>query len=168
MGWPVKVRFKGNRLAIRAVDRVISAIDDLSPSWGELHAYLLIHAQQQERTSGSYGGQRWQGFGGERVYAAFKLATDGHLRPLEGAPQDEVYLNSFQSSSSPWHIFRPNAAAMAFGSSLFFGVDLEEGGVGPFGEPFPARPVLSYTSAQEMEMAEIVLADIVRRAMFDA
>lgn len=101
----------------------------------------LVFARKQLATGGRHGGKPWRGFNAEPKYAAYKLAVVGHLEPLRWERQPgglEDALTNQRSGLRRWKTTSESATLLI---NLPYIKQLEIGGVGPFGERFPARPI---------------------------
>lgn len=137
------------------VDRMLGVsakvVKDMRPVWdGRLHPFFLNHLEHQFKTSGDHGGAPWAGYEGEPRYRAFKKRVVGHLRPLEWdtGGQFEILRPSLVEPEHEHHVFTSRPLEAVVGTSYPPAARLATGGIGPFGEPFPARRMFAMTRGQ--------------------
>lgn len=98
-------------------------------------------ARQQLATGGRTGGKAWAGYQGEPKYAAYKQAVVGHLDPLRWGRQPGGLEDALTNPSSRLRSWTKSGGKSKLTINLPYIDDLERGGVGPFGERFPARSI---------------------------
>lgn len=121
----------------------------------ELVEYYRNHVEQMVLTAGRHGGASWD-FSGEPVYAARKMLRFGEpyaSSPLLMPPDRAQLLPALIRAWSPddlspeRSVQHPNATAL-----------LSTGGVGPYGERFPARSPYQMTPQQKQEVKALMAA----------
>lgn len=165
----VKVGISGGEEISRKLGILASAVDDLSKVFDEVvHPYILNQAKMNFETSGAYSGQAWD-FSGEPKYKAFKrhmAETKGvDMRPLWWIPGGREWLRpSLTNPSHGSHIYVSDEKRVIIGTSVPHAAKLNEGGKGPFGEPFPARRPLGMTQGQRKELITLMQRGIMALA----
>lgn len=101
----------------------------------------ISFAREQLATGGRKGGRPWAGFAGEPKYAAYKRAVVGHLDPLRWDRQPGGLEDALTNPSSRLRRWTKTGNKSRLSLDLAYVDELENGGVGPFGERFPGRPI---------------------------
>lgn len=128
--------------------RAVRAIDLTAITRATGQDASVAFARKQFATGGRYGGKPWAGYTGEPAYAAYKRAAIGHLEPLkwDGAPGGlEDALTNPRSRLRRWSV---RQGRVQLDIAIPYLRRLETGGVGPFGERFPARVIFPDDRAQ--------------------
>lgn len=129
----------------------------------------LRFAREQLATGGRKGGVPWAGYQGEPKYAAYKQAVVGHLEPLRWERQTGGLEDALTNPSSRLRTWTRAGGKVTLSIGLDYVDELENGGVGPFGERFPARPIfpagpylrrLAVASAQDKFLVEVQRAGL--------
>lgn len=127
------------------------AVGGFQDIWDDVvHPWFIGHMGARFATEGRYGGNAWEGYSNEPHYALYKLAMVGHFRLLRwqmGGPYERLY-PSLTEPNHEDHIYQRNQTSMRVGTSVPYAEDLEDGGIGPFGERYPGRTIISATQAQ--------------------
>lgn len=129
--------------------------------------YIEMHVDKQFRTAGRHGGKRWS-FGGEPVYEAAKTARYGARygkRPLFVPRKVEQLRPSLVMSGHPQAIRRIERGRLTIGTKIRYADRLiNTGGVGPYGERYPARDPFQLKARQRLELEKEIARDLVKRA----
>lgn len=148
------------RERLSLAERVVS---DMSETFERVfHPYLLRHMKRQFETSGRYAGAAWADYGQEPIYAAAKQRITGHLRILRWKPGQERLAPSLMTQGG-LHIARSDATTAQFGTRLPHAEQIERGGVGPYGERYPARLILFLPTRDRLELVGLLKADVLAR-----
>lgn len=144
---------EGFTAMIKAVQRVVN---DPTPTLNRVvYPWLLDHMEGQFETAGAWGGSPWS-FAGEPIYERYKrqlLGDELAGKPLAVDPAHERLKPSLLDPSHPDHIVRLEGGRLEIGTSVEYARRLLfEGGIGPFGEAYPARNPFEMTSAQREEL----------------
>lgn len=99
----------------------------------------LDFGRRQLATSGAAGGAPWAGYSGEPMYAAYKMAITGALEPLKWKGSTDGLEDALVNKSSRHRRWSRRGDRYTLDITLPYIEQLEKGGVGPFGERFPAR-----------------------------
>ena len=143
------------RSTITQLEQVAELLGDLTWLWNEVsHPWWLAHVEANFATHGRHSGQDWS-FAGEPKYAAYKARVADNQDPLRwGAGHEQIYPSS-TDESHPLHIWRTDEQGYVIGSNAPNLEDMQAGGVGPFGEPFPGRDPFYATPQQLDELARL-------------
>lgn len=167
-----RISFGAKRNGVAAFDRQLGLAKDIIGSLKEtfedvVHPYVLDHVKAMFRTQGSHGGASWAGYRQEPKYAAYKASVldlaDPTDRLMRWAPDNERLYPSLVAPSHPQHIFQASDDSVRIGTSVPYAKRLATGGTGPFGEPFPGRPMFAMTRSQKSQLVTEVQRDITRR-----
>lgn len=112
------------------------------------HQAVLVFARRQVTSSGAYGGRRWADFAGEPKYRAFKDAIGALAQPLRWIPGQERLVPALTDPRHPDHRWLKTQRGFELEISIPYIASIEAGGIGPFGEKFPARPIFPPSSTQ--------------------
>lgn len=162
---PLKVTagngFRGMEADLRLMQQ---EVQDPRPTLNSVvYPYMVAHIEEMFRTSGQGA---WN-FGGEPIYQRNKVARNGArlgAKPLLVDPAHALLLPSLTDPRAPFAIFRLERKRLVIGSSLDYAEDLlVNGGVGPYGEPFPARNPFLLTPQQQQELGDEIEFDLRRR-----
>lgn len=128
--------------------------------------YMRRQARANFATAGKHGGRAWT-FDGEEKYRRMKRGWLGEVYaglPMVVPDEHAELVPSVVDPFHPHHIERSTDTGMQMGSSLEHARALfVTGGVGPFGERFPARDPFQMTPAQVDELGEEIAAFNKRR-----
>lgn len=157
--------FRGLEAEIKILRQVVK---DPRPTLNQVvYPYLREHIQRQFETSGAHGGGPTWDFSGEPIYARQKTSLLGKnlgSKPLVWEAGDAQLLPSLTNPQHPNAIFRLEPSRLVVGSNLPYAEALlSTGGIGPYGEPFPARDPFRFTPEQQRELGEEILWDLRRR-----
>lgn len=146
---------------LRAMQQVV---DDPTPTLNRVvYPWMLDHLEGQFETAGAWGGEPW-GFDGEPIYARYKRALYGEdlgARPLAVDPAHERLKPSLTQPGHPDHIVRLSGKLLEIGTSVEYARRLLfDGGLGPFGESYPARNPFIMTAAQRAELDDEMRYDL--------
>lgn len=123
---------------------------DLSPAWPRVLELFYQFEEELFATEGASGADgAWSDYGAEPKYRAFKEKILGSSRPIlvwSGELRDQM-TSALETSATPRSL---NITAGGLAASM------SSGGVGPFGEPYPARPVVSLTADQHRQLFDVV------------
>lgn len=120
------------------------ALRDVSQLWREVvHPWMVQHWRLQFDTAGGHGGRPWAPL--EPKYAAAQQGDS--LTPLEVNTSARLE-PSFVDPVNPAHFFSSSKNAMQAGSPVPYAGTLGTGGIGPFGESYPARDPREVTPQQ--------------------
>lgn len=151
---------QGFRKRLSQAERVVS---DLSETFEQVfHPFMLRHMKRQFETSGRYGGAAWADYSQEPIYAAAKQRITGHLRILRWKPGQEQLAPSLMTQGG-LHVARSEPGHAEFGTRVPHAGQLERGGVGPYGERYPARLILFLPSRDRLELVGLIKADVFAR-----
>jgi len=122
-----------------------------------VHPFLIDHVRKVFREKGDPTGTSWAGYENEPQYAAFKASVldmadpeDRLMRWREIDGMEERLYPSLTDKGSPLHIWRVEGLKAIFGTRVQYAERLaQEGGVNPFGEPYPPRPILQMSARQK-------------------
>ena len=157
----VSVSLRGVKETRGALNRVSRVISDMRPTVRRVRRDLVVLLQQHVATQGRSGGTPWRGYSGEPKYRAWKQATTGHLDLLVMDRANPVVLPSVTGGA--FHPTRISRDGLSFGTRHPFAVALHDGGIGPFGEPYPGRPLIAITSAQADGLVDTMVQSIQER-----
>jgi len=153
------VRKFAQRLRLASV-----VVQNLAPTFDQiLHPYMQRHMERQFQSDGRYGGATWAGYGGEPQYRAFKRSIGASMRPLRWLPGRQERLFPSLTSKGPYSVRETRRDSASYGTKLPYAKQLEVGGVGPFGEAFPRRKIISTLPDQRAQMIELIRQDIMAR-----
>lgn len=147
----ITVQTEGGRPFQAKLQVSAEVLGDLSEMFDEVvHPWMINHVRTQFETSGRHGGAAWEGYGNEPKYKAFKRRVVGRLELLRWAPDEgkERLYPSLVNTGHPDHVWQRDNHSARFGTSVPYASDLEEGGVGPFDERYPGRPILTFKKSQ--------------------
>lgn len=120
------------------------------------HPAALTFATRQFASAGAYGGEPWAGYAGEPLYAAFKQAQGAPMKPLRWSPKDARLEPALTSPRHPDHRWVKGPRGWTLDVSIGYLAQLETGGIGPFGERFPARRIFPRREALTRDVMEQV------------
>lgn len=109
---------------------------------GDLQAFFMYQYKISFDTQGRAQDERWTDYRREPKYEAFKKAITGEVKVLRWKGSDRLY-RALTSRGSSDQVFIVSQEGATFGTSLPYADDLMRGGVGPFGEKFPARKFMA-------------------------
>lgn len=162
----ITIEIKGVGRVRQALQASAEALGGFQDIWDEVvHPWFLWHMAARFATEGRYGGDAWAGYSNEPHYALYKKAITGHwdlLRWEKGGKYERLY-PSLTDPDHQFHIYQRNQTSMRVGTSVPYAKDLEEGGVGPFGERYPGRTIISVTQRQLMTGRDSLWRRIQRR-----
>jgi len=150
----------------RTLSRAEHVVQDMAPSFDQVfHPYMLAHMQDVFRSGGAAAGRVWRGYEGEPRYGAFKAAVLAQARPqpLRWKPGEKERLFPSLVYEGGEHVHTTSRSAARFGTAVPYAARLEEGGIGPFGEPSPPRPMLRLDAVGSARLAEVLKTDIFAR-----
>jgi hypothetical protein len=142
------------------------AVKDVRPTLNRVvYPWLRGHVQDQFESSGFAGGQPWD-FSGEPLYERAKIRRFGKeygTRPMLMPDDKAVLLPSLIDPSHPDSLWRLTPGQLRLGSTLEYADRLfNTGGVGPYGERYPARDPFVMTPAQKRELDRLIERDLAR------
>lgn len=147
----------------RRLKRALNAVQDMEPTFdGVFHPFMLAHMRDQFESGGRAGGSPWAGLEGEPRYAAFKRSIVGNAGVLRWPTLNEQLYPSLVSRGSG-HIERSSDAAARFGTAVPHAATLDKGGVGPFGERYPARKILALGPNRASQLYALIKQDVEAR-----
>ena len=159
----LKMKLTGAGEYRRSLQRAEEVVSDMSETFDHVfHPFMLRHMRRQFETSGRYGGAPWAGYDQEPIYAAVKRRRVGHLHVLRGKPGQEKLYPSLTTQGGA-HLWQRSADAASFGTRLPFAQGLERGGVGPYGERFPARLIVRLPPRVQRALEQLLKADLLAR-----
>lgn len=148
------MEIKGAREEIARLQRASELLSDLTWLYNQVsHLWWIDHLKEQLQTQGAHGGDPWD-FAGEERYAAFKRAAVGHDDVFRWEAGREQIVPSLTDPDDPFHEWSvgPMGYSIASGAP---NADVFEGGIGPFGEPFPPRDPFRTTEDQLQQLEEL-------------
>ena len=129
---------KGLREEIQQQKLASELLADLSWLYDEVsHPWWVRHLRSQIETQGVHGGDPWN-FANEPRYRAFKERAVGHDDVFRWEPGREQIVPSLTEIDHPMHDWTAKPLGYSLSTSAPH-ADVFEGGIGPFGEPYPAR-----------------------------
>lgn len=162
----IRIGIQGQDTINRKLGLVEEVIGDLAPTFRSVVGpFMTQHMRAQFSSEGAYGGSPWAGYDAEPKYRAYKRAILGHLSILrwqKGGPYEILY-PSLTALGHPANIFRVNPNSVVYGTSVPYAEDLNKGGIGPFGERYPAREIIAMTGQQKTSLFVEIQRDILRR-----
>lgn len=142
------------------------ALGGFKDIWDEIvHPWFIGHIGARFATEGRYGGNAWAGYSNEPKYALYKKQIAGHfdlLRWEKGGKYERLY-PSLTEPNHTFHVYQRDEDSMRVGTSVPYAKDLEKGGVGPFGERYPGRTIISATQRQLLTGRDSLWRRIQRR-----
>jgi len=122
-----------------------------------VHPFLLQHTEAVFDQKGDPTGTSWKGYGGEPDYRKFKAdildmsnPEDRLMRWKDKGDMKEYLYPSLTDPMHNLHIFRVQGMKAIFGTRLGYAKRLAQlGGVNPFGESYPPRPLLQMSENQQ-------------------
>jgi|AntDeeMinimDraft_6_1070357.scaffolds.fasta_scaffold00404_8 phage gpG-like protein len=149
---------------LRRLKRAVEVVSDLKTTFEEVyHPFMLVHMRDQFATGGRAGGQQWAGLEREPKYAAYKRNIVGNAPILRWPTANEQLYPSLTNPRGAGHLASSSDAAARFGTSIAHAATLDRGGIGPFGEPFPARPILALGPQRNAALFALLKQDILAR-----
>lgn len=162
----LRIGVSGERAVSRKIGLAAEIIGDLRDVFDEdLHPFMLDHMKSQFASSGRHGGKPWASYDKEPKYTAYKIALVGHLDVLrwqKGGPFERLY-PSLVDKTDVDHVWKTSGKSARFGTRVAYAGRLNQGGVGPFGESYPARKMLAMTDQQKKLMITTIQRGIVSR-----
>lgn len=147
----------------RRLKRALVAVQDMAPTFEAIyHPFMLVHMRDQFASGGRAGGSPWADLSGEPRYAAYKRRIVGNAPTLRW-PTSREQLYTSLATRGPGHIERTTGRAARFGTSVPHAAQLEKGGVGPFGEPYPARKILALGTNRTADLFSLIRRDVYAR-----
>lgn len=150
----------------RTLGRAEQVVQNLAPSFDQVfHPFMLSHMRDVFRSGGAAAGQTWRGYASEPRYGAFKarILAQARPQPLRWQPGKKERLFPSLTSEGGEHVHVSNSQAARFGTSVPYAARLEEGGIGPFGEPSPARPMVRIDAARTSDLVALLKQDVLAR-----
>lgn len=154
-------RLKGGKEGSNAVAQMIGIhrsleLDNLWPELAQniIHPWFLKTARQNLASQGRMAGEQWN-YSTEPAYAAFKQKMTGlpaHGRVMRWSPGMERLHPGLTDAASQWHIFRVGKRKVTIGVGLAYALRLTQGGIGPFGEPYPGRSLMPSLPNQKLSL----------------
>jgi len=122
-----------------------------------VHPFLLSHTRAVFDQKGDPTGTSWKGYEDEPRYYTFKALAlemsnpeDRLMRWKDKGDMKEYLYPSLTNPRHNLHIFRVQGMKAIFGTRLGYAKRLAQlGGVNPFGEPYPPRPLLEMSENQQ-------------------
>lgn len=153
---------------IRELKVLTNVVRDTRPTLNQVvHPYIQRHVRLNVKTLGAHGGGPIWDFSGEPIYEYRKtarLGADLGSKPLHVDPEHAELIPSLIEPGHPDSMFRLTADSIIFGSLNDHAEKLlMTGGIGPYGERFPARNPFVMTAGQRAELADLVQHDLSRR-----
>ena len=171
----MKVTVKGGGLqgALQELKILQEIVADVRPTLNAVvYPYMRMHVEENFRTLGRHGGGGGWDFSGEPKYQAYKRAILDEpwaSMPLWWSPGRAQLIPSLTDPGHKDGFFRLTRNSIIFGTLHPNGEALlGTGGIGPFGERFPARDPFQMTPWQEAELKDLVEHDLGRRLKFYA
>lgn len=148
---------------MRRLKTALEVVGDMKPTFERVfHPYMLEHMKDQFESSGGAGGSPWASLDREPLYAAMKRRAVGNAPVLRWPTAGEVLYPSLVSRG-PSHIEKSGAARARFGTAVPHAAQLEKGGVGPYGERYPARKILVLGARRTADLMSLTRHDIEAR-----
>lgn len=122
----------------------------------DLQAFFIARQRRSFRTSGRSERSKWAGFSREPKYRTLKQRLTGDLRPLLWSGGGRLYDSLTQANSSD-QTFRVTGDTIRFGSRVPYAHRLYTGGIGPFGERYPARNFLKLSDRSMDVLSNLIL-----------
>lgn len=149
----------------RRLKRAIAAVQDMAPTFEAVyHPFMLVHMRDQFASGGRAGGSPWADLSGEPRYAAYKRRIVGGAPTLRWPTAREQLYPSL-ATRGQGHIERSTSRAARFGTSVPHAATLERGGVGPFGERYPARKILALGTNRTADLYDLIRRDVYARIL---
>lgn len=162
----IKIGVRGDAQVSRRLGLAYDVLGDLQPVFdAAMHPFMLTHMKRQFASDGAYGGAPWALYAREPKYTAYKIALVGHLTPLrwqKGGPFERLY-PSLVDKSHPEHVWKSDGKGASFGTRVPHAASLNEGGVGPFGERYPARKIIAMRNESRKELISAIQREIVQQ-----
>lgn len=157
---------------VKAYERVLGVnqevLGDLKPILdASVAPYMLEHMRRQFDTLGAHSGQPWATLKGEPLYYAFKKRILGKGladKPLWWSRQREQLRPSLTDPAHGHHAYRSGDNGALFGTTVPHAQALLDGGVGPFGEDYPARNFFHMSQGQRKELTTLIQREVIREA----
>lgn len=166
MLYDLQIGVRGEDVVKRKIGLAFEVLGDLTEVWDDsIHPFMIDHMKSQFKSDGAHGGSPWALYGAEPKYTAYKIALVGHLTPLrwqKGGPFERLF-PSLVDRSDRDHVWESSAKGAVFGTSLPYAGDLNAGGIGPFGERYPARKIIAMRQDQKKKMISAIQQAIVQR-----
>ena len=129
-------------------------------SWAEgMHVFLLARMRQRFDTQGRSEDAPWPELARqEPLWAALKARAGADPRPLRWMPgaRERLY-PSLTDARDESHRFELRGDEVVMGTRLDYAADIDRGGgLNPFGEPIPARPLVRLGRTTREVMARLV------------
>ena len=124
---------------IQDVDKII--MDVVPP-------LLYEHMNLQFNSNGSHGGKPWASYQTEPKYGAWKRRVAGHSKRLQMRERFQRLRPSLIRKDHPENILRMKGKTLEFGTKVPYAKELQEGGIGPFGESYPPRKIFAFKREQ--------------------
>lgn len=160
----IEQRGDGARKFAQRLRLASQVVQNLAPTFDRVFLpYMERHMKRQFESDGRYGGATWAGYGGEPQYRAFKRGIGASLRPLRWMPGKQERLAPSLLKRDANSVQTTSRDAASYGTKLPYAKDLERGGIGPFGEPYPKRKIISTLPAQRQAMIDLIKRDIEAR-----
>lgn len=119
--------------------------------------YLREQARRNLESAGAYGGEAWS-FAGEPKYEASKRAWDAPYAAYPLVTSSKEFARTLTDPGNPYYQTTLTDSGVTVGTSHPFAYRLiKTGGVGPYGEAYPARDPWAMTKGQDQELAQRVL-----------
>lgn len=123
---------------------------------------LYEHMNLQFNTNGAHGGKPWAAYSSEPRYGAWKRRVAGHSKRLQMREPFQRLRPSLIRRNHPENILRFQNKTLEFGTKVPYAKDLNEGGTGPFGEPYPPRKIFSFKREQINDIIREIQREINR------
>jgi hypothetical protein len=149
---------------LRRLARAVEVVSDCKTTFEQIyHPFMLVHMRDQFETGGRAGGNQWASLDREPRYAAYKRRLVGNAPILRWPTANEQLYPSLANPRGTGHLASSSDAAARFGTSIPHAAQLERGGIGPFGEPYPARQILALGPQRSAALFALLKADILAR-----
>lgn len=147
---------------IRLLQKVVR---DPRPTLNQVvYPYLTDHAEEMVQSAGRHGGQSWSLAPRYKAYKQAILGPELAARPLAWARATARLVPSLTDPGHPDAIFRLEQDKLVIGSRVPYAERLlVTGGIGPFGERYPARNPYHLTPPQQQELGDAITYDLKRR-----
>lgn len=156
---------------VAAFDRILGIaediVGDMRPIWDSVvRPFVFEHMKLQFDTLGGHGGEPWKSLDGEPKYKAYKKALLGESLANKVLWWSDEGARLRPSLVVPGHAeqeYLSDRGKFFFGTRVEHAASLIEGGVGPFGESFPARNIFRISQSDRKRLVTLIQREIVQQ-----
>jgi len=160
----------------RKLPELVDILTDWEHVYDEaIHPHMISFVKEVYDEQGDPTGTSWEGYGDEPKYAAYKAAVTQDWEEGDGDPREALPDGNTAGGLMRWRgeerlypsltrrehedqINRVDGLEARFGTRVPWASRLVEGGEGPFGEPYPGRPLLTHGERARDEL-RLAIAD---------